>query len=73
MQSVMAKSGGYFIAMILALVAFANAVDAGFAVHMAIFALSALTATLITMRNADPRGQSFVDAREYDDDPIRWG
>ena len=53
MQWVVAKSGGLFAAMLLALFAASQAVDTPFAVHMVIFALAALLATVIVLRNGD--------------------
>ena len=59
--------------MLLALMAAAKAVDSGFAVHMAIFALAALLAAVATLRTADHGGTRAVDTSQYDDTPIRWG
>ena len=74
MQWVVARSGGYFLAMLLALVAVSQAVDNAFAVHMAIVALAALIAAVVTIRTADHSGMVLVrDKTEYDDEPIRWG
>ena len=74
MQWVVARSGGYFLAMLLALVAVSQAVDTAFAVHMAIFALAALLAAVVTIRTADHSGMVLAhDKTQYDDEPIRWG
>ena len=74
MQWVVARAGGYFLAMLLALVAVSQAVDNAFAVHMAIVALAALIAAVVTIRTADHSGMVLVpDKTQYDDEPIRWG
>jgi cytochrome c oxidase cbb3-type subunit 1 len=74
MQWVVVRSGGYILAMLLALVALSQAVDNAFAVHMAIFALAALIAAVVTVRTADHSGMVLVhDKTLYDDEPIRWG
>jgi cytochrome c oxidase cbb3-type subunit 1 len=74
MQWVVAKSGGLFAAMLLALFAATQAVDTPFAVHMIIFALAALLATVIVLRNGDVSGRlPPPDNTRYDDEPIRWG
>jgi len=75
MQVVVMRSAGFFLAALLALLGLSQAVDAPFAVHMAIFALVAITAAVVTLRSADfsnlPR--MGPDLTRYDDDPIRWG
>ena len=74
MQWVVVRSGGYILAMLLALVAVSQAVDNAFAVHMAIIALAALIAAVVTIRTADHSGMVLVpDKTQYDDEPIRWG
>jgi cytochrome c oxidase cbb3-type subunit I len=74
MQWVVVRSGGYILAMLLALVAVSQAVDNAFAVHMAIVALAALIAAVVTIRTADHSGMVLVpDKTQYDDEPIRWG
>ena len=74
MQWVVARSGGYLLAMLLALVAVSQAVDTAFAIHMAIFALAALLAAVVTIRTADHSGMVLAhDKTQYDDEPIRWG
>jgi cytochrome c oxidase cbb3-type subunit I len=57
---------------------FANSVDTGFAVHMAIFALAALAGLVLSLRRTDYKlavaGQKFVaDQGRYDDDLVRAG
>jgi cytochrome c oxidase cbb3-type subunit 1 len=75
MQAVVMRSGGFFLAALLALVALSQAVDAPFAVHMAIFALAAITAAVVTLRSADFSNLPYTgpDLTQYDDEPIRWG
>ena len=69
----LAKSGGLFLAMVLALMAMANAQDTAFAVHMGIVALAALIAALAVMASARVSGQLGHDESRYDDAPVRWG
>jgi cytochrome c oxidase cbb3-type subunit 1 len=73
MQATVAKSAVFFLAVIAAVVAAANAADTGFAVHMAIIALAALVAAVATLRTADYAGTRTFDRSQYDDDPVRWG
>jgi cytochrome c oxidase cbb3-type subunit 1 len=73
MQATVAKTAGYFVVLLLALFAAANAVDGPFAVHMVIFALAALVAAIVTMRTADFAENKTIDRTVYDDEPIRWG
>ena len=74
MQTVMMKSAGYFAVMVAAIAAASQAVDGGFAIHMAIIGLAALIAAVVTMRSADVSGRVVaVDYSTYDDEPIRWG
>jgi cytochrome c oxidase cbb3-type subunit 1 len=68
------KSGGLFLAMLLALAAMALAVDTPFAVHMGIFALAALVAAIAILRTADVSDRVLApDQGLYDDAPVRWG
>ncbi len=72
-SATLAKAGGFFIAMALALVAMAQAVDVPFAVHMAIMALAALIAAVAVLRAADAHaGLQAADQGRYDDAPVRW-
>lgn len=73
MQATIVRAGGYFIAMLVALVAAAKAIDGGFAFHMALFAGAALIAAVTTLRTADFDGSRIIDRSRYDDDVIRWG
>jgi cytochrome c oxidase cbb3-type subunit 1 len=52
MSATLAKSGGLFLAMIIALFGMAQAQDTAFAVHMGIMALAALIAALAVMKDA---------------------
>ncbi len=72
------RAGIFLFLAALALVASAMAVDAGFAVHMAIICLAALIACWVTISRADYSAiaQGILkapDQSRYDDDPIRWG
>ena len=66
-------------AALLAAMAAILAADSGFAVHMSIMAVAALSAMWVTMSRADygaiARGilRMPADQGKYDDDPIRWG
>ncbi len=73
MPATLAKSGGLFLAMIIALFGMAQAQDTAFAVHMAIMALAALIAALAVMAGARVTGQLGSDESHYDDAPVRWG
>ncbi|MBU6165556.1 MAG: cytochrome-c oxidase, cbb3-type subunit I [Alphaproteobacteria bacterium] len=73
MPAALAKSGGLFLAMVVALVAMAQAQDTAFAIHMAIMALAALIAALAVIATADVNARLGHDESVYDDAPIRWG
>ncbi|MEM1132455.1 MAG: cytochrome-c oxidase, cbb3-type subunit I [Pseudomonadota bacterium] len=79
METLVLKSGGWFLLALLALAAAVFAVDSGFAVHMVIVALTCLLVMWFTMTNADysaiSRGilRAPADQGIYDDDVIRWG
>jgi cytochrome c oxidase cbb3-type subunit I len=79
MQTLLMKSGGWFVVALLALVAALMAADWGFAVHMAIVAAAALIVVGVTITRADYAGHSELrqgpapDVTRYDDAPIRWG
>ena len=73
MPATLAKSGGLFLAMIIALFGMAQAQDTAFAVHMGIMALAALIAALAVMAGANVAGQIGNDESVYDDAPVRWG
>ena len=79
MENLVIKSGGWLAAALLAAMAAILAADSGFAVHMSIMAVAALSAMWVTMSCADygaiARGilRMPADQGKYDDDPIRWG
>ena len=79
MENLVIKSGGWLAAALLAAMAAILAADSGFAVHMSIMAVAALSAMWVTMSRADygaiARGilRMPADQGKYDDDPIRWG
>ena len=79
MVSLVLRSGGWFVAALLAFLALAFSADTGFAIHMGIVMLAALITMWATMSGADygaiARGILHMptDQSRYDDDPIRWG
>jgi len=78
MESVVARAGWWLVALFFAIFMFANAVDTGFAIHMAIFGLAALAGLAITLTKtnflAAANGTKLVgDQSKYDDDLIRAG
>mgnify|MGYP000033981049 CR=1 FL=1 len=78
MESVVARAGWWLVALFFAIFMFANAVDTGFAIHMAIFGLAALAGLAITLTKtnflAAANGTKVVgDQSKYDDDLIRAG
>ncbi len=78
MESLVARAGWWLVALLFAMFMFANALDTGFAVHMAIFALAALAGLVLSLRNADYKLavaglRPTVDQSRYDDDLIRAG
>lgn len=73
MPATLAKSGGLFLATIIALLGMVQAEDTAFAVHMAIMALAALIAALAVMAGARTAGALAHDESLYDDAPVRWG
>ncbi|MGB7654390.1 MAG: cytochrome-c oxidase, cbb3-type subunit I [Novosphingobium sp.] len=78
MESLVTRTGLWLLLFVAALFMAANALDTGFAVHMSIFALAALTAMIAGLRGADyqllGRGAAPPpDQARYDDDLIRWG
>ncbi len=79
MDTLIFKGGGWLLAALLALMAAVVAADFGFAVHMGIVAVAALTAMAATLGRADYRAFSLglpaprPDESRYDDDPVRWG
>lgn len=79
MDTLLIKSGAWFVVALLALVAFVSSVDTGFSVHMAIVCGAALLASGATMYRADFATltnrvlSAPTHAGRYDDEPIRWG
>ena len=78
MESLVARAGWWLVALLFAMFMFANALDTGFAVHMAVFALAALAGLVFSLRNADYKLATAglrpsVDQSRYDDDLIRAG
>jgi cytochrome c oxidase cbb3-type subunit 1 len=78
MEMVVLRAGIWFAALVLAVIASALAVDWAFGVHMAICALAAAIALIVTLRggNFDAASRSILRSPEpgkYDDEVIRWG
>ena len=79
MDGLVTKAGGWLGLGLLALVMAAAAVDAPFAVHMAIVAVACLVMLWMTISRTDyakvTRGLLKMPDNQgvYDDDPIRWG
>jgi cytochrome c oxidase cbb3-type subunit 1 len=76
MDSIVLKAGSWLLVSLLAIIAAAFAVDAGFAIHLGIIGAAALVAMWGTMSSADfslGARRSSVDLGRYDDDPVRWG
>jgi len=77
MEMVLLRSGVWFAALVLAVVASALAVDWAFAVHMVICAIAAGIALVVTLRggNFDAAAAKVLrspDPGKYDDEVIRW-
>ena len=78
MESLVARAGWWLIALLAALLMFVNALDAPFAVHMAIFALAAIAGLVTNLRTADYKLAAVglkpaINQSRYDDDLIRAG
>ena len=79
MDDLVFKAGGWLALALLALVFAALAVDAPFAVHMIIIAITCMIALWFRVSRADYAGMARgllkmpADEGVYDDDPIRWG
>ncbi|WP_374526831.1 cytochrome-c oxidase, cbb3-type subunit I [Novosphingobium sp.] len=78
MESVVARAGLWLVALFFAIFMFANAVDTGFAIHMAIFGLAALAGLAISLTKTNflavaTGTKVVVDQGKYDDDLIRAG
>ncbi|MFV0624868.1 cytochrome-c oxidase, cbb3-type subunit I [Sphingomonas sp. ac-8] len=79
MDNIITNAGAWLFLAVVALFGAAVAVDAGFAVHMAIMAIAGLAAAFLTMAKSDFNalparlaGPSALQGRYYDD-VIRWG
>ncbi|WP_026166779.1 cytochrome-c oxidase, cbb3-type subunit I [Novosphingobium nitrogenifigens] len=78
MEMVVLRAGAWFAVLVLAVVAWALAVDWGFGVHMLICAVAAGLGLIATLRGSDIDAISrgilrSPDQGKYDDEPIRWG
>ncbi|HMP56539.1 MAG TPA: cbb3-type cytochrome c oxidase subunit I, partial [Novosphingobium sp.] len=78
MESVLRQAGGWLLVLLLAIMASAAAVDAGFAIHMAIVAIAAFIGLCFAVAGPDYAAMArgilkMPDQGRYDDDPIRWG
>ena len=79
MEAILTRSGLWFGAMVLAVLAAANAHDSGFAAQMMIVAVVALAGMWISAMQADVGAiagsilRMPADPSRYDDDPVRWG
>ncbi len=78
MESLVARAGLWLVALLVAMFMFANAVDSGFAIHMAVFALAALAGLVISLRKTDYKlaaagVKPVADQSRYDDDLVRTG
>jgi len=79
MEKIVARAGLWYVLILLAVIAAANARDTSFAVHMWIVAASAGLCLWLGLSKVDygavARGilRTPEDSSRYDDDPIRWG
>ncbi|MBT2132826.1 cytochrome-c oxidase, cbb3-type subunit I [Croceibacterium sp. LX-88] len=79
MDTIVTRTGFWFVVILLAIVAVALAQDAGYAAHMTIVALAAGVCLIVSMTNVDYTAvangilRAPADPSRYDDDPIRWG
>ncbi|CAH0496297.1 cytochrome-c oxidase, cbb3-type subunit I [Novosphingobium sp. CECT 9465] len=74
MVSALSRSGLWLVALLIAIIACAAAVDSGFAIHMALVALACIIGLIVTLRGVDlSKAILAPDPGRYDDDPIRWG
>ena len=79
MDRVIARTGIWYVVLILAFAGAAFAKDSGFAVHMGITALAAIAAIWGIGRSTDfaaiaaGKPVPLPDHSKYDDAPIRWG
>ncbi|MFC0590456.1 cytochrome-c oxidase, cbb3-type subunit I [Novosphingobium aquiterrae] len=78
MESLVGRAGLWLVALFTAVIFFANAVDTGFAIHMAIFALAALAGLVLALTKSDYLSLATgvklaADTSRYDDDLVRAG
>ncbi|MGC6331026.1 cytochrome-c oxidase, cbb3-type subunit I [Rhizorhabdus sp. FW153] len=77
MIALLFRSGGWLLALLLAIIAAAEAEDSAFAVQMGIVALAALATLWITLSRTDfdvlPGRKAAPVETGYYDDVIRWG
>ncbi|MBA4355760.1 MAG: cytochrome-c oxidase, cbb3-type subunit I, partial [Novosphingobium sp.] len=74
MESALSRSGLWLVALFIAVLACAAAVDTGFAIHMGIVAFACIVGLIVTLRGVDlSRAILAPDQGRYDDDVIRWG
>ena len=78
MQNIVTRAGIWVLVMLLAMIAMANAIDGGFAIHMGIVLIASFIGLWVTLSKTDyaalARGTVMApDASQYDDDPVRWG
>ncbi len=79
MESVLTRAGLWFVALVLALLAVAGAVDTPFAIQMGTVAAAACVGLWFTLRQGDYEAiakgirRAPVDQGRYDDEVIRWG
>ena len=78
LESTVTRAGIWLLAIFMAFLAMATAVDGGFAIHMGIVAVAAFIGLAVTIGGADYAAMArgilrMPDEGTYDDDPIRWG
>jgi len=78
MESLVARAGWWLAALFVAMFMFVNALDVGFAVHMAVFAIAALVGLVVALRGTDYKlaaagRKPAIDQGRYDDELVRWG
>ena len=78
MESLVTRAGLWLVALLFAIFMYVNAVDAGFAVHMAVFGLAALIGLIVSLRKPDYKALAAgtvpaPDQSRYDDDLVRTG
>jgi cytochrome c oxidase cbb3-type subunit 1 len=79
MEAALSRAGLWFGLLILFIIGYVAARDAGFAVHMVLLAAVSLGGICLTVMRTDfdrlgnVIARSPGDASRYDDDPVRWG